>query len=105
MDLDILPEAEAELVALRRRDPAEHKAMLIALGKLAILGLGLPPPHVRHVDGTDLWELRPRQGRSRWRALFRRDGNQLRVATIGPEAQVDPRGFRAAIRRALGRLG
>lgn len=104
MDVDILPEAEAELVTLRRRDLPEYNAMLTALGKLATLGLDLPPPHVRHVDGTDLWELRPRQGRSRWRALFRRDGDQLRVAAIGPESQVDPRGFRTTIRRALSRL-
>lgn len=51
-----------------------------------------------------LRELRPRAGRSAWRALYRQVGEVLVVAAVGPEAQSDPRGFERAVRRALQRL-
>jgi hypothetical protein len=51
-----------------------------------------------------LRELRPRAGRSAWRALYRQVGEVFVVAAVGPEAQSDPRGFDRAVRRALERL-
>ena len=51
-----------------------------------------------------LRELRPRVGRSPWRALHRQVGEAFVVAAIGPEAQSDPRGFDRAVRKALERL-
>ncbi|MBI2299153.1 MAG: hypothetical protein HYU66_09470 [Armatimonadetes bacterium] len=51
-----------------------------------------------------LRELRPRAGRSRWRAFYRRRGRRIVVAAIGPEAMADPRGFGRAVTAALDRL-
>jgi len=42
MNVDILPEAEAELLALSLRDLAEHTAMLRAINKLELFGSELP---------------------------------------------------------------
>jgi hypothetical protein len=83
----------------------EYGAMLRAINKLEIFGVKLPFPWTSHVQGTDLWELRPLRGRSRWRAIYRRQGDVLRIAAIGPEAKVDQRGFNAAVQRAVTRLG
>ena len=46
-----------------------------------------------------LRELRPRAGRSTWRALYRQAGQVFVVAAVGPEAQADPRGLDRALRR------
>lgn len=62
-------------------------------------------PHTSAVRGAQgLRELRPRAGRSAWRALYRQIGQVFVVAAIGPEAQCGPRGFDRAVRRALERL-
>jgi hypothetical protein len=55
-------------------------------------------------DADRLRELRPRAGRSAWRALYRQVGEVFVVAAVGPEARSDPRGFERAVRRALQRL-
>jgi hypothetical protein len=49
-------------------------------------------------------ELRPRGGRSAWRALYRRVGDVFVVATVGPEAQANPQGFGRMIKLATQRL-
>ena len=97
-----LPEAEGE----RRRLPAVEKAALInADRKLQALGPRLPYPHSSAVKGADrLRELRPRGGRSAWRALYRQVGDVFVVAAVAPEAQVDSRKFDAACRSAERRL-
>jgi hypothetical protein len=51
-----------------------------------------------------LRELRPRQGRSPWRALYGQKNEVLIVVATAPEAEVDHRGFDRAIRRATVRL-
>jgi hypothetical protein len=51
-----------------------------------------------------LRELRPHAGRSPWRAFYRRVDAEIVIGAIGPEAQVDPRGFRRAVSAALSRL-
>lgn len=85
--------------------PREKAALINAEAKLAALGPGLPYPHSSAVQSADrLRELRPRGGRSPWRALYRQIGGEFIVAAIRQEAQVDPRGFAAACRWAEARL-
>lgn len=84
--------------------PAERKAMVNALDKLAILGEELGYPHTSQIKGTALRELRPRAGRSPWRALYQRHADTLVIARICPEAQHDPRQFQRAITTAMTRL-
>jgi len=79
--------------------------MANAIDKLGALGLALPYPHSSDVRGAGrLRELRPRAGRSRWRARYRRVGDVLLIAAIAAEAQVDPRGFDRAAGAAGRRL-
>jgi phage-related protein len=101
MEIVYLDEAVEELKALPK---GERAAMLNALDKLSAVGDRLPYPHSSQVRGTRLRELRPRAGRSPWRALYQRVGNQLVIAAICPEAQQDPRGFARGCREAEERL-
>ncbi len=91
-------EAEQELDIL----PDQEKvAILHAVEKLSALGPGLPYPHQSNVQGAEgLRELRPRQGRSRWRAFYCRVGDVFVIAAIGSEAAVDKRGFARAVQAA-----
>ena len=95
-----------EAVEERKRLPTqEMNAMDRAVDKLEAFGPQLPYPHQSDLRGVaDLRELRPRAGRSPWRAFYRRVGNAFIIAAIGPEAQANPQGFRRAIRAALRRL-
>jgi hypothetical protein len=96
------PDAEAEMTGL---PPRERAAMLTAVAKLIALGSTLPFPHQSHVRGVeDLRELRPRAGRSPWRAFYRRVDDVFIIAAIGPEAQSDKRGFDRATSAAITRL-
>ena len=103
MDVAYCAEAEAELSKLPAR---ERAAMLAAVEKLAVLGDRLPAPHSSAVKGVTatLRELRPRGGRSPWRAFYRRIGDLMVIGAIGPEAQVDARGFNRAVAAAVRRL-
>lgn len=85
MNVEIHPDAEEELRAL----PAtERAAMLHAFEKLEVYGDQLPFPHSSRVKGaTQLRELRPRAGRSPWRAFYRRVVDALVFGAIGPEAR------------------
>ncbi len=79
--------------------------MINAETKLRALGPQLPYPHSSAVQGADrLRELRPRGGRSPWRALYRQIGDEFVIAAVGPEAQVDRQGFVAACRHAEERM-
>ncbi|HBJ72287.1 MAG TPA: hypothetical protein DDY88_00890 [Actinobacteria bacterium] len=97
-----MDEAAAERLVL----PAvEGNALLHAIDKLEAFGPQLGYPHSSAVQGYPaLRELRPRAGRSPWRALYQRVGDVFVIAAIGPEAQVDNRRFRKAARLALARL-
>lgn len=75
----------------------EKRAMSNAPDKLAELGPELSYPHSSQLKGSTFRELRPRQGRSPWRALYQRVGNRMVVAAIAPEAQSDEKGFERAI--------
>lgn len=77
-----------------------------AVEKLQALGPDLPFPHQSAVRGErGLRELRPRSGRSPWRATFARVGDILVILAVGPEAQVNRRGFDRAVGNATRRLG
>ena len=85
--------------------PKERAALINAEAKLAAFGLSLPYPHSSAVQGADrLRGLRPRGGRSPWRALYRQIGGEFIVAAVGPEARANARGFAAACRRPEARL-
>jgi hypothetical protein len=96
------PSAVEELMRL----PAhEQVALDHAVEKLAALGPRLPYPHQSAVQGQQgLRELRPRGGRSPWRALYERRGSAFVVGAVAPEAEVNPRGFDRAVRLARRRL-
>ena len=84
---------------------AERAALYNAVRKLESLGPALPYPHSSDVRGAaNLRELRPRAGRSPWRALYRRVGDRFVLAAIAPDGKSDPRGFAAACEIAAERL-
>lgn len=96
-------EARAEYEALPER---ERFAINSAIEKLREYGNDLGYPHCSAVkNAPGLRELRPRQGRSAWRAFYGRVGERWYiVAAIGAEAQHDPRAFRRAVVNAQKRL-
>lgn len=95
------PEAEDELERL----PANERiAILNTIEKRQAFGDRLPYPHSSAVKGSKLRELRPRSGRSAWRAFYRRIDDLMIVAAIGPEAQSHSSGFNRAVALALQRL-
>ncbi len=71
------PDAAAEFAsAIKSKE--ERRAILNAIDKLRELGERLAPPHMKPLQGEaagGLCELRPRQGRSDWRAVYRRFGS------------------------------
>lgn len=82
--------------------PREKAALINAEAKLAAIGPARPYPHSSAVQGAErLRELRPRGGRSPWRALYGQIGDEF---VIAPEAEIDKRRFAAACRRAEARL-
>jgi hypothetical protein len=66
-------------------------------------------PHSSAVQGEvgkGFRELRPRAGRSRWRLIYRRvSPSSFAILAVGPEAQIDRRGFDGAVGRAVERYG
>jgi len=75
--------------------------MLNAITNIEIEEDTLGFPHTSRVFGVrKVWELRPRAGRSRSRAFYRVIRGTVVIAAIGPEAEVDPRGFRRAAQAA-----
>jgi hypothetical protein len=102
MEVRFHPAARAELAAL---PVSEQRAIDHAVEKLVALGAQLPFPHASKVQrAATLFELRPRAGRSRWRAFYRQVGAVMVIAAVGPEALVDPRGFARAVEAARQRL-
>lgn len=96
------PEAEAELKKLPTN---EQVAVNHAVEKLEAVGPNLGHPHSSDVRGANkLRELRPRAGRCRWRAFYRGIGPNFVVGAIGPEANVNQRGFKKAVAAAEQRI-
>ncbi|HVC35782.1 MAG TPA: type II toxin-antitoxin system RelE/ParE family toxin [Chloroflexota bacterium] len=102
MEIQFHAAVRAELAALPL---PEQRAISHAVEKLAVLGAQLPFPHASKVQGgAALFELRPRAGRSPWRAFYRQVGAIMVISAIGPESRVDPRGFARAVDAAEQRL-
>lgn len=96
------PDAVQEREGLPAR---ERQALYSATLKLQAIGSALGYPHTSAVQGTSgLRELRPRAGRSPWRALYRLVGQRFVIAAVAPEAQHDPTGFARACAAATRRL-
>src|SRR5260370_36775232 len=90
------PEAEPELDELPVQ---ERVAVLHAAEKLAALGPDLRYPHQSEVrDGDGLRELRPRAGRSRWRAFYQQHGETHLIAATARQAEGAKRGLLPAVR-------
>ena len=97
-----IDEAATERLSL---PASERNALLHAVEKLEAFGPSLGFPHSSAVLGfPGLRELRPRAGRSPWRAMYPRVGDVFVIAAIGPEAQVDHRRFTRASRLAVARI-
>ena len=97
------PAAAAERVTLEIR---ERVAVDNAVEKLRAIGIALGSPQSSKIRGAaKLRELRPRAGRSRTRVLYARVRDSFVIVAIGPEAGVDPRGFKHAVAVAEARLG
>jgi hypothetical protein len=98
----------------RRRQSAALARLLPVPGHPAAgwLRRGYPPiadlgyPHSSAVRDADRLsrELRPRGGRSAWRAFYRRFGDVFVVAAVGSEAEADPRDFKRAVAAAEARM-
>lgn len=86
------------------KDVAERLAIQTVVEKLEALGEQLRFPHQSGVKGSKVRELRPRAGRSRWRPLYARVKNTFVILAVGPEAQIDKRGFGRAVAAAEERL-
>jgi hypothetical protein len=77
------PDAVAELLGVKSKQ--EYRALLNAAQKLGELGEQLRPPHMKPLKGdraAALRELRPRQGQSDWRAIYRRAGDFYAILAI-----------------------
>ena len=103
MNVTVCDGAQDELRALPIN---ERMAMFKAFEKLEIFGDTLASPHSSSVRGVQvtLRELRPRGGRSPWRAIYRRIGAEMVIGAIGPEAMVSASGFRRSVSLAISRL-
>lgn len=98
----IHPKADLELGKVPAR---ERTAILHATEKLKAIGPNLGYPHSSDVrSANNLRELRPRAGNCPWRAFYRKFGESFVVGAIGPEADVDRKGFRQAVEAAEERL-
>lgn len=77
-------------------DAPERVAVQNVIEKLKVDGPGLRAPHQSAVmgdAGEGLRELRPRQGRSRWRPIYRRIGDTFVILAVAPEAEIDQAGY------------
>ena len=91
------PDAVAEL-ATAVKSKEELRAIFNAVEKLRALGERLCPPHMKPLQGESasaLRELRPRQGRSDWRALYCRHRSAYVILAVDRH-----RNFEALVARA-----
>jgi transcriptional regulator with XRE-family HTH domain len=80
------------LLELRKLSARDRVAILAAVEKLTELGLELRFPHSSQVKGANrLRELRPRAGRSTWRAFCRRIGDVFVIGSIGRKQLIKSR--------------
>lgn len=89
-----------DLEAVKSR--AERKAVFNVVDKLAQLGPRLVPPHIKSMAGErDLFELRPRQGRSKARPLVVRHGSGYLIVSVAADHANDMDRAVADARRRL----
>jgi hypothetical protein len=96
------PDAVNELVTLVKSKEA-HRSLINAALKLRDLGERLGPPHVKLLQGNaanGLRELRPKQGRSDWRAIYRRSGSVYVILAVDRHANFESLIARAQARAA-----
>lgn len=93
-------DAVSELViAVKSKDA--NRSIVNAVFKLREMGERLAPPHMKPLQGTaasGLRELRPKQGGSDWRAIYRRAGSVYVILAIDRHANFQPMTERAAAR-------
>jgi hypothetical protein len=100
------PKAVDERNLVRKQSEGDFDAIIVVIEKLKIHGPALRFPHqsaVQGKGGAGLRELRPTQGRTLWRPLYRRFENSYVILAVGPEAQVDQGGFNTAVADAQAR--
>jgi hypothetical protein len=105
-DVAYHPDAREELTDLRKANEDDHEAVMRVISYLKLHGPKLPSPHQSAVRGREakgLRELRPTQGKTLVRPLYRRFKNVFVILAIGPEAMVDQGGFDKTVRRAQAR--
>jgi hypothetical protein len=79
----------------------DRKSVFAAVDKLGHFGPGLSSPNMKSLKGAaDLFELRPKQGRSGVRLIYARDGRRFIVLAVAPNKA----SFEAALRRARQRF-
>jgi hypothetical protein len=96
------PDAVLDLESLKGRQ--ERKAVFTVVDKLRMLGPDLPPPHVKSLKGeSGLLELRPRQGSSPVRPIYRKIGNVYVILafSVKPDKAEFVAALVAARKRAL----
>jgi len=102
------PRARAEAQAIKKKNTGDYDSVITVIEKLKALCPMLRYPHqsgVKGKTGGGLRELRPGQGRTLWRPLYRRFGDTYVILAVGPEAQVDQTGFNSAVKDAQARRG
>ena len=68
------------------KSKGDRKASFNAVHKLKELGPLLPSPHMKSLQGEkDLFELRPKQGRSPVRPIYARVDNQFVILAVAPD--------------------
>lgn len=93
------PLAERELKKVT--DERERYAIFTVVDKLHRIGSRIAEPHAKPIQGTtDLQELRPRSGRSVWRLLFAKIGDEFAILAVTRTAKVRRHEFLAAVQRA-----
>jgi hypothetical protein len=96
------PDAVHEFVAVVKSKEG-HRSILNAVVKLRELCERLGPPHMKPLQGAaaaGLRELRPKQGRSDWRAIYRRAGSTYVILAVDRHANFDSLIARAQMRAA-----
>lgn len=82
----IVFDADAVLDLEDVKSKGDRKALFNAVHKLKELGPLLPSPHMKSLKGEkDLFELRPKQGRSPVRPIYVRVDNQFVILAVAPD--------------------
>jgi hypothetical protein len=100
------PKALEERNAVRKESEDDFDAIMAVIEKLKVHGSALKFPHQSGVQGKagdGLRELRPTQGRTLRRPLYRRFEHTFVILAVGPEARVDQSRFNSAVADAQAR--